>query len=171
MAEPLETIVATKQRASYGEDALAFYRANYDGYTPGELRVACKGLYQRLHRDGLLDELPRKEAFGGDPLAAYYDEHAGLTRGQLAVENRALYNALYRLNLHMEIPLKPKVKRAPVLPKRTPDYLAICRRKYPNVSRGELNRVDHALYERLRYHGLHKQIPTRKMMRRMQKKP
>jgi hypothetical protein len=84
-----------KKRSRFGLDALAYYKKHYQGLTRGELSKKDKGLYDRLWRDGLLNDIPTGRRLIGDPLEYYRKHYAGLTREEVWRKNKRLYNTLW----------------------------------------------------------------------------
>ena len=93
----------------FGQNPLEFYRENYPGMTRGQLQKEDQGLYQRLRRYGLLEEVPRQRRFVQNPLEFYRENYPGMTRGQLQKEDRGLYQRLTNDGLLGEVPLKQKI--------------------------------------------------------------
>jgi len=53
--------MVAKQKSKYGLDPLAYYWENYSEYSRGQLSAVCVGLYNRLRKEGLIDQVPLKE--------------------------------------------------------------------------------------------------------------
>ena len=47
-------------RMDFGEDPVAYYQEHYNGVTRGELQKQNRSLYNRLRKDGLLENIPKK---------------------------------------------------------------------------------------------------------------
>lgn len=106
--EKSEIISAARKRdGRFGEDALAYYQKHYPGMFRGILKAKDPCLYQRLRRDGLIDELPMtiKTNKYSDPLEDYKKNCCGLTRGELKREYKGLYERLREDNLLYKVPL------------------------------------------------------------------
>ena len=104
----LEDRVKWAERGDKKQSPLEFFRKHYiAGLTRGQLRKQDSSLYQRLRRDGLLENVPvSRTDFGNDPVAYYQEHHAGLTRGQLQNQDPSLYQRLRRDGLLENVPTK-----------------------------------------------------------------
>ena len=80
----LENKIKWTERKDKNQNPLDFFRENYDSeITRGQLNKKDQSLYERLRRDGLLEEVPIANRFIKDPLEYYKQNYPGLTRGQL----------------------------------------------------------------------------------------
>jgi len=139
--------LGNRSRASkFGDDPVAYYKKHHPGLTRGQLWAQAPGLYHRLYRDGLLDDVPLKiRDFGDDPVAYCKKHYPGLTRGQLDKEDRALYNRLWRDGLLEEIPLSITGKPR----KYGDDPAAYYKEHFPGLTRSQLQKQVPGLYNRL----------------------
>lgn len=139
-------------------DPLDFYKKHYTGLSRGRLQKEDFGLYMKLWRDGLLNNVPVLRAeqraeqrdFGDDPVTYYKEHYAGLTRGKLQKEDRSLYNRLWRDGLLDKVFVSSKFGDNPV---------AYYQEHYPGLTRGKLPHIASGLYRRLSKDGLLDQIP------------
>jgi len=97
-------------RRSFGSDILAYYREHYEGVTREQLNKRDSSLYNRLCRDGLIDQVPAKYRMIDDALAYYHEHYEGVTRGQLEQRDRRLYQRLCRDGLRDQVPLQDRNK-------------------------------------------------------------
>ena len=105
--------VLLESRSPYGKDPLGYYHQNYSGITRKVLATSCPGLYERLRKEGLLNEVPltdqkkvhqKLSPYGEDALAYYRTHHAGETRGEIALNKRGFYERLRKDKLLHKIP-------------------------------------------------------------------
>jgi len=164
-----------------GEDPADFYRLNYSGYNRSRLAREDFALYRTLSRRHMLDstipadekvvELGRKgrwnsSRFGEDPVAYYHAYYEGLTRGELIKAEAALYQKLKADGLLVCVPkmskdeIREKARKVNIKKSRIGRYpLAYYRENYNGVTRGELGKLDCALYARLRRDKLLDKVP------------
>jgi len=45
----------------FGKEPLKYYQEQYTGLTRGQLQVACRPLYDRLRKEGLLENIPTRK--------------------------------------------------------------------------------------------------------------
>ena len=111
----LEDRVKWVERADKNQNPLDFFRQYYDSSTTrGKLSKQDHSLYQRLRREGLLDQIPLQQEhrdFGTDPMAYYQEHYVGLTRGQLRQQDHSLYERLRREGLLDNVPTKSRKSR------------------------------------------------------------
>jgi RHS repeat-associated protein len=142
----------------YGDNPLAYYHEHYPGVTRGELRKARPGLYTRLSKEGLLDEVPlagRRSKFGDDALAYYHQHFPGMTLGQIAREHPGFYNRLWKDRLIDKIP-RGKRSGNPISREATLSEYKEFRTNNPGLTRSQIPK---GLYERLRKFGLLDEVP------------
>jgi len=140
---------------------LEFYCERYPLLGREQLRKVDYGLYQRLYNDGLIKDVPlivepleKKVRWGdvwrehGKPLEFYHEHYWRLSRGQLAKEDSSLYQRLRSDGLIKEVPLiKPK---RTIIPRDfAEDPLAYYKKHYPGLTRGQLEKENAPLYQRL----------------------
>ena len=105
----LENKIKWAERKDKNQNPLDFFRENYDSeITRGQLRKKDFSLYQRLRKDGLLDEVPTFNRFIQDPLEYYKQNYQGMTRWQLQKKDSSLYERLRKEGLLGEVPLMKK---------------------------------------------------------------
>ena len=83
---------------------LAFYRANYKGMTRGELAQRDNALYQRLRKEGLLEQVPTANRIIKNAIAFYRANYRGMMRGELKRTDESLYRRLRREKKLGQIP-------------------------------------------------------------------
>ena len=151
----LESKVKWADREDKNISPLEFYRQNYDSnMTRGELSKKDAGLYQKLWREGLLEEVPVVESrFGDDPLEYYRQNYKGMTRGQLQKKDPSLYQKLWRDGLLEEVSTSYRKIENP---------LKYYIQNYKGLTRGQLKKKDPGLYKKLRRDGLLEEIPLKK---------
>src|SRR3989344_4514200 len=171
---PLADRSAIKRRSSrFGDDSLGYYKEHYSGMTRGRLQEEDPGMYNRLRKDCLLDEVPlanrstitikrRSSKFGGDPVKYYNEHYSGMTRTNLSKNNPGLYKQLSRKKLLDEVPkaVRGAIKRRSS--KFGDDPVKYYKAHYPGMTRKELYNKNLSLYQMLSRKGRLDEVPKAK---------
>ena len=102
----VRNISKTSRINKFGQDPLEYYKQNYPGMTRGKLNKKDQSLYNRLRKDGLLEEVPIANRIIENPLEYYRQNYLGMTRGKLEKKDESLYQRLRKDGLLEEVPLK-----------------------------------------------------------------
>jgi len=164
---PLADRSAIKRRSSrFGDDSLGYYKEHYSGMTRGRLQEEDPGMYNRLRKDCLLDEVPlanrstitikrRSSKFGGDPVKYYNEHYPGMTRGRLQKEDNRLYNRLWEDGLLDEVPLAVRRRYS----KFGGDPVKYYNEHYSGMTRTNLSKNNPGLYKQLSRKKLLDEVP------------
>ncbi len=144
----------------FGNDPITYYQQHHAGLTRGQLQKQDPVLYERLRRNGLLENVPVSSRFGNDPVAYYNEHYAGLTRGQLQKQDPSLYQRLWKDGLLESVPTADINEVRKQSSKFGNDPVAYYQQHHAGLTRGQLAKQYPGLYQRLWKDGLLENVPV-----------